>query len=216
MVIDANGNVGIGTTAPAATLDVTGTGRFTGDASFNSRVIVGSDVSLGGRIFIPANNLYVGGSVFTGGGGGSSNIFTTDVSVNGNLYCSKILKPTSISEVFTTNTGTISPYTLDFSTGGTFYITTPPSSNFNVNITNVPSDINRTYVITLVIAATANKTFSNSVQINSAAAIIPYYAGGIPTITSASIITQSISIQRITSGDVAANVNVLSSVTGWY
>jgi hypothetical protein len=137
--------------------------------------------------------------------------------MNGNLSVSKILKPTTISEPFITNAGTTSPYTLDYSTGATFYITLPPSSNFTCNITNVPSDINRTYVITLIITSTTNKTFCNSVQINSNTAITPNYANGILTsITSGNVITQSISIQRISSGDVAANVTVLSSVVPWY
>jgi hypothetical protein len=133
------------------------------------------------------------------------------------LYVSKVIKSTTISEVFLTNTGTTSPYTLDYSTGSTFYITTPPASNFTVNFSNVPTDINRTYVATLIITATSNKTFCSSVQINGNTAITPNYANGIPSsITSGNVITQSVSIQRITAGDIAANVSVLSAVTAWY
>jgi hypothetical protein len=65
--------------------------------------------------------------------------------------------------------------------------------------------------------STTNKTFCNSVQINGNTAITPNYANGIPTsFTSGNVITQSVSIQRITAGDVAANVIVLSAVTAWY
>jgi hypothetical protein len=141
----------------------------------------------------------------------------SDASFGGNLFVNKILKPTTISESFITNSGTTSPYTLDYSTGATFYITSPPASNFTVNLTNVPSDINRTYVVTLIMTSTTNKTFCNYVQINGAVAITPNYANGIPTsITTGNVITQSISIQRISAGDVAANNTVLSAVTPWY
>jgi hypothetical protein len=142
-----------------------------------------------------------------------------DVSMNGNLYVTKVLKPITISEVFITNTGNTSPYTFDYSSGSIFYITTPPASNFTCIFTNVPTDINRTYVSTLIITATTNKTFCNSVKINNSANadITPNYANGIPTsFTSGNVITQSISIQRITTGDLTANVIILSAVTAWY
>jgi len=157
--------------------------------------LVGTDVSMGGRLFVAG-----------------------DASINGNLNISKILRPTTISEPFITNTGTTSPYTFDYNQGATFYVTTPPATNFTVNLTNLPSDINRTYCFTIIVSSATNKTFCNSLQINSNTAITPRFANGIPTFipTSATTITQSISIQRLTAGDLNANVIVLSSVTGWY
>lgn len=168
--------------------------NFTTDVSMNNRLIVLGDVSFNSRI-------YVG----------------SDVSLGGNLFINNVFKPTTISESFVTNTGTTSPYTLNFLSGSTFYITTPPASNFTVNLTNVPVDINRTYVATLIIRSITNKTFCSSVQINGNSAITPNYAGGIPaSITSGNVITQSISIQRITTGDIAANVILLTSLIAWY
>jgi len=141
-----------------------------------------------------------------------------DISLNGNVSIGRVLRPTTISEPFITNIGTTSPYTFDYNQGATFYVTTPPATNFTVNITNVPSDINRTYCFTIIISSATNKRFCNSLQINGATAITPRFANGIPTsiTASATTITQSISIQRITVGDLTANVIVLSSVTGWY
>ena len=170
------------------------------------QLIVAQDLSLNGRLFL-SNDASINNRVFIG----------SDVSMGANLFISKVLKPVTISESFVTNSGTTSPYTLDYSTGSTFYITTPPATNFTVNLTNVPTDINRTYVATLIITSTTNKTFCNSLQINGNTAITPNFANGIPTsFTSGNVMTQSISIQRITLGDVAANNSVLSAVTAWY
>jgi predicted acyltransferase (DUF342 family) len=195
------------------------------DLSVNGRLFLSNDASFNGRLYLNSNSLFVNGAIFSGGSSYfatdvsmASRLFVTnDVSLGGNLFVSKVLKPTTISEPFITNSGTTSPYTIDYSTGATFYITSPPASNFTVNITNVPTDINRTYVITLIITSTTNKTFCNSVQINGAVAITPNYANGIPTsLTTGNVITQSISIQRISVGDVAANNTVLSAITPWY
>jgi hypothetical protein len=170
------------------------------------QLIVAQDLSLNGRLFL-SNDASINNRIFVG----------ADASFGGNLFINKVLKPVTISESFVTNSGTTSPYTLDYSAGSTFYITTPPATNFTVNLTNVPTDINRTYVATLIITSTTNKTFCNSLQINGNTAITPNFANGIPTsLTSGNAITQSISIQRITLGDVAANNSVLSAVTAWY
>jgi hypothetical protein len=55
------------------------------DVSLNNRLFVGGDVSLNSRLFLNSNSLYVNGSLFTGGGGGS-NTFTADVSMNNRLF----------------------------------------------------------------------------------------------------------------------------------
>jgi hypothetical protein len=83
------GNVGIGQTAPAYNLDVSGTGRFTGDLSLNQRLYVKNDVSMNGNVQI-GGSLIIGASTIPasaiiGGGGGGSN-FTTDISGQARLY----------------------------------------------------------------------------------------------------------------------------------
>jgi hypothetical protein len=231
---------------PYVNLSISNNSIFGGDVSMNSRLYVGGDVSLNGRIFMQTgSNIYVGGVLFTGSSGGSGGGITSDLStnarlfvngdvsmnsrlyigsdasINGNLYVSKLLKPTGISENFITNTGTTSPYTFDYSTGSTFYVTTPPATNFTCNFTNVPSELNRTYVATIIINTITNNTnryFCNSVRVNSATATTPFFANGIPTapLTSSNYITQSISIQRITTGDTYPNYVALSAVTAWY
>jgi hypothetical protein len=142
---------------------------------------------------------------------------SNQLNLTGNLNVTGTVYPTSMSESFTTITTSTSPLTLNFGNGATFYLTSPPSANFTCNITNVPSAIGRTYLCTLIITASATKTFCNSVQINGNTAITPYFANGIPTsITTGSFITQTIAIQRILAGDVNGSVNVLSTITTWY
>jgi hypothetical protein len=168
-----------------------------------------------GRVELPVNiastTTSTGTLVVAGGAGISGNAY-----IGGNVVVSSSFKPTIITEPFATNTGTTSPYTLDYSTGATFYITTPPASNFACNFTNVPTDTGRTYVATLIISSGTNKTFCNAVQINTSGTnLTPAYANGIPSsITSGTYITQSISIVRISAGDTAATI--LASITPWY
>ena len=200
--------------------DISLNGRLftSGDASLNGRLYVKNTVGLG--ILNPNYTLDVSGNAeFTQDiSMGGRLLAAGDISLNGNVSIGRVLRPTTISEPFITNIGTTSPYTFDYNQGATFYVTTPPATNFTVNITNVPSDINRTYCFTIIISSATNKRFCNSLQINGATAITPRFANGIPTsiTASATTITQSISIQRITVGDLTANVIVLSSVTGWY
>jgi predicted acyltransferase (DUF342 family) len=186
-----------------------------GDVSLNTRLFVGSDVSMSG-------NFYTGGrTIHQGDVSLNTRLFVgSDVSMGGNLFINNILKPTTISESFTTITTGSSPYTLNYSTGSVFYLAPPPASNFTCNITGVPYDTGRTYVITLIIDSSTNKTFCNSVQINGSTAFTPWFANGIPTsITSGNSISQSLAIQRIIGGgsaDLSSNSKVLSSVTPWY
>jgi len=199
--------------------DISLNGRLftSGDASLNGRLYVQNNVGLG--ILNPNYTLDVSGNAeFTQDiSMGGRLLVAGDISLNGNVSIGRVLRPTTISEPFITNTGTTSPYTFDYNQGATFYVTTPPATNFTVNITGVPSDINRTYCFTLIISSATNKRFCNSLQINGATAITPYFANGAPTtITMGTYITQTFSLQRISTGETSTNVNVFSSVTSWF
>jgi hypothetical protein len=144
-----------------------------------------------------------------------------DVSMNGNLAVSKLAKLSAVSEVMSVITSSTPPYTIDFSTAGTFYLVNQfSSSNFTVYVVNVPSDINRSYVFTLMYPASTYKGYCNTIQVSSTGTasgtnLTVYFANGSPsTIAQATYITQTISIVRTTAGD--ANATVLSTVTAWY
>ena len=216
--VSLNGNVfattqttGDNTTRVATTAFVTSavgalTGSsagFTGDVSINFRLYVGADASLNGRLFVN-NDVSLNRRLYVG----------ADVSLGGNLSVANVFKPTVISEPFLTSSDTASSYTFNYGQGSIFYITAPPSSNFTVNFSNVPTDISSTYLATLILSSTVNKTFCTSIQVNGNTAIAPIFANGQPLAsTLGSMNTQSIIIQRISAGDVSMNMNVFTSIT---
>ena len=102
---------------------------------------------------------------------------------------------------------------LDYNLGGIFYIYNPTSS-FICNFINIPSDSNRTFVLTLIINTSNSSSYRyycNSCQINNLSNTL-LFSGGISSISvsSASLITQTFAFLNIGS---SIPLFVISNVT---
>jgi len=118
------------------------TGNVTaGNVLFGSGVVTGT-----GNVI--AGNVLFGSGVVTGTG----NITTGNFSVVGNTSFSGIATFTTSTDIVTT--GTISQgatITLNFTNGAVYYYTSTSTSNFTVSLTNVPTTVNRTLVIPIIV-----------------------------------------------------------------
>ncbi len=88
--------------------------------------------------------------------------FAGDVVITGVLDVQEIRET-----VIDRNVGTVSAnvFTADYSIGNIFYISTAPSANFTVNLTNAPTDNGRTISITLVTTQGATGYYPNAFQV---------------------------------------------------
>lgn len=84
------------------------------------------------------------------------------------------------------NTGTISAnvFTANASNGNVFYITTAPSANFTINITNLPTTDNRVFSFSFFVIQGATGYIPNALQIGGASQTIKWSGGSAPTATS--------------------------------
>jgi hypothetical protein len=116
-------------------------------------------------------------------------------------------------EAITTVSGSASPFTLDYSAGGVYYISTAsvPAANFAVIITNIPTDQTKTYTITLCFYQATNKFYASTARVSdttgttyilgtSSTYVAPLFSGGTPSITTAPcMIIQQFTIVSISS-----------------
>jgi len=125
------------------------TGNVTaGNVLFGTGVVTGTGN-------VTAGNVMFGSGVVTGTG----NITTGNLSVVGNTNFTGIATFTTSTDIVTA--GTISEgatITLNFTNGAVFYYTSSSAGNFNVSIQNVPTTINRTLVVPIIIEQPAGAT----------------------------------------------------------
>jgi hypothetical protein len=145
--------------------------------------------------------------------------FTAGVSVSGGVLTTRgLLYETGIAA-----SGTASPFTLDYSLGGIFYIPTSsvPTSNFSVIITNIPTDQTKIYTITLIYYQASTTIYGSTVRISdtvssyisgtSSTYVAPLFNGGTPSLsTSPCIIMQQFTVSSISS------VRYTTSIVGAY
>ena len=115
------------------------------------------------------------------------------------------------------NNGTVNSYTLDFSTGSVFVLTTAPTANMTIRLNNCGSDTTKSINFT-IIYNTVGKWYSSSVtaytntstQITLASAT-PLFLNGLPSISTSVIMIQNFTLIRN-----FASSYVLSSVASYY
>jgi hypothetical protein len=72
------------------------------------------------------------------------------------------------------------PYTINWSSGAIHYLTSIPS-NLTVNITNLPTTANRSYVVTVYLVQGGTPYYVNVLQIASSTTTIRWAGGTVPT-----------------------------------
>jgi hypothetical protein len=101
--------------------------------------------------------------------------------------------------------------TLDYSTGNIFYISSTPSGNMTLNLTNAPTDNGRIFTVNVVVPQGATGYVPTVMTINGSAATIKWAAAVTPTPTSSAgkidIFTYNI-IRRSSAYTVLATANL--------
>lgn len=85
-----------------------------------------------------------------------------------------------ITEVMSPKTGATGVVAHDFSTAAVFYHTSP-AANFTINITNVPTTVNRVTTVSLIITQGATGYYPNVLQIGGVAQTINWIGNVTPT-----------------------------------
>ncbi len=133
--------------------------------------------------------------------------------VTGNKTFNNTNSLSRIVEQLTTTAVNSSNYSLDFSTAnGIMHISNPPSQNFLLTLTNVPTTANATYTISFVINTATNKSYINTITVNGVSRTILFNGGASSiVISSSSVVVQTITVVMVAS----AVSSVLSSVGGF-
>lgn len=84
------------------------------------------------------------------------------------------------------NNGTISTnvLTADYTTGTIYFVSSAPSANFTVNVTNVPTDNNKAITVVVMVTQGSTGYIPNALQVDGNAQTIKWLGGTTPTPTS--------------------------------
>ena len=137
--------------------------------------------------------------------------------VSGSMNITKTSFVTNISEKIISVTGSSNVYTLDYSLGSIFYLSTAPTAAMTINIRNVPSitDTTHSYVLSIIYNGTAANYYASIVNIStntsSGTTYNPIKFTSTPSITAITssqlVIQQIIYVYLGTTGYVVSNVN---------
>jgi energy-converting hydrogenase Eha subunit B len=118
----------------------------------------------------------------------AKNIVFSDNSVQTTAWTGSLNNPTftgtttlqQITEVMSPKTGATGVVVHDFTTSAIFYHTSP-AANFTINITNVPTTVNRVSTVVLVITQGVTGYYPNVLQIDGSAQTINWIGNVTPT-----------------------------------
>jgi len=171
---------GTGTNGWQYAVNVGGTRNLgSGSISFNA----GDFVIYNGTVWqrIPASTIAEAGTLT----GSTLNATVTASSLTSvgsltSLTVAGITNLRQIVEVMSTKSGATGVVEHDFSTAAIFYHTSP-AANFTINITNVPTTINRVITVSLIITQGGTGYYPNVLQIDSSAQTINWIGNVTPT-----------------------------------
>ena len=147
---------------------------------------------------------------------------------NTNIYTG-INNFSKINEAVLATTGTATPFTCNYALGNIFYIPTNyiPASNFQVIITNIPTDTSKSYTISIMYYQASTTYFCSTARVLNASSVYllgtastysaPLFNGGTPILTaSPCLIIQSFIISSVATSTLTFSRYVCSSVSSFY
>ena len=157
-----------------------------------------------------------------------SGIITTNLSTTTIENVNRIFENT-LAVVENTTTTPWYPYTLDYSLGSIFYIPTnyATASNFNIIINNIPTDITKSYTLTLIYYQSSNMFYCNGIRCldtsnsyilgTSSTFGTPLFNGGTPTLANTpNLIIQQFSILSLFTSASVSSRYITTSVSNNY
>jgi hypothetical protein len=88
-----------------------------------------------------------------------------------------------VTEILNSGTVSASVFTADATNGNVFYVTAAPTSNFTINITNLPTTENRVFSFSFFVLQGATGYIPNALQISGASQTIKWSNGTVPSAT---------------------------------
>lgn len=130
------------------------------------------------------NSASVSGTVSGSATVSASVTFSGTNTHSGNLEVTGRLDTYDIREQVNVGTISSSVLTANYANGTIYFVSSAPSSNFTVNVTNVPTDNNKAITIVVLVNQGATGYIPNALQINGSAQTIKWLGGTTPTPTS--------------------------------
>lgn len=181
-----SGQIYGGTTAPDATTRLNYDGylystRFYGDGSFLTNL---TPSNINGQVA----SALVAGTVTAAA---QPNITSLGTLTSLDVAGGSLLQQTQ--ERFTALTGSTGAVTHNFSSGGVF-IHSSITDNFTANVTNLPSSVGRTSIVTLILQQGATARLCTGLSVNGNSVTVRWLGGTVPTPTSNAVDVQVFTI----------------------